>query len=154
MGESEVKPPPFPYNNSAGLAAANRGKPLAALNGDTSTILARLDGGESVQQIATDLGISHVSMYRWLLLHAPEEWSAISASRSLMRLEQAEKDMDEAKDQVSVSKARESHRMGAWTLERVASRLYGAKPDGGVTVNVVIDRSCGTAVEPVTTVDQ
>lgn len=126
----------------AGLAKMNEGKPLAALAGDTSQILDRLREGERVQDIAKELGIGAPKLYEWLLRHSPEEWAAVSAGKSLARLEQAETDLDAASDQVAISKARESHRMGQWTLEKVARRMYGdTKNDsGGVSIQVVIQR--------------
>jgi hypothetical protein len=134
--------PHIPEKCRAGLAAAHQDKPLAALAGDTSQILERLIKGERAVDIAKDLGVHHTKLYAWLLRHSPEEWKAISAGKALARIEQAEEDMDAATDQVAVSKARESHRMGAWALERVARNLYGDnKADaGGVTVQVLIAR--------------
>lgn len=146
--EDRPSPPPFPYNNAAGRAVANAGKPLAALNGDASEILARLHNGEHVPDIAKELGVSDTALYGWLIRNSPEEWKAISSGKALARIEKAEKDMDAAADAVEVAKARESHRMGAWTLERVARCMYGEdKGGGGVQINVVLDRSCGGAID-------
>jgi hypothetical protein len=131
-----------PEKCRAGLEVANAGKPLAALNGDTTEILARLRNGARVQDLATEYGVGHPAMYEWLMRHCPDEWTAISAGKSLARMEQAEADLDAAQDNTQVSKARESHRMGQWTLERVARRLYGdSKPDSsGITVQVIVAR--------------
>lgn len=144
--------PHIPVGSRAGLRAAHIDKPLAKYAGDPTEILERLTKGESAYQIAESLGISNVNLYAWLIRHCPDEWAAISAGKSLARMEQAEADMDAADDKVKVSKARESHRMGTWTLERVAKNLYGdAKDTSGVVVNVVLDRSCGgtVSVEPI-----
>lgn len=145
--EGAVAPVPKNYANvPAGLrkamAVANADKVLAKYEGDTTEILNRLRDGESVVKIAADLGIAHISLYAWLLRNSPEEWLAISAGKALARVETAEKDMDEADDTVKVSRARESHRMGAWSLERAARKLYGDnKADaGGMTVQVLIAR--------------
>lgn len=131
-----------PAKCKAGLAVANSGKTLAQLNGDTTTVLDRLRDGERAVDIAKSLGVSHVALYAWLLRHSPDEWRAISAGKALARIEQAENEMDDAEDQIAVSKARESHRMGAWSLERVARTIYGDnKADaGGITVQVLIAR--------------
>lgn len=142
--------PPFPYNNSAGLAVANANKPMAQFTETPEVILDRLRAGESVPELAKSIGVNHSHVYEWLLRHCPDEWTAISAAKSLHRIQKAEEDMDAADDQVKVAKARESHRMGAWTLERVARRLYGDNKTegGGVTINVTLDRSCdGLTIE-------
>lgn len=120
---------------------------MARFQGDPTEILERLTKGESVRDIAADIGISNVNLYAWLIRHCPEEWAAISAGKSLARIEQAEADIDSANDKVEVSKARESHRMGTWTLERVSRKIYGdVKNETGTVVNVILDQSCGGAV--------
>jgi hypothetical protein len=146
--ESQYDAPHIPEKCKAGLMVANAGKSLAEFDGDTSQVLDRLRTGERAVDIAKDLGVSHVALYAWLLRHSPEEWKAISAGKALARVEQAECDMDAAEDQVAVSKARESHRMGAWALERVARNLYGDNKagDSGVVVQVIVDRGLDNTV--------
>ena len=148
----ESSPPLDPYDKPhipercrAALTVANAGKPLAELAGDAEPILARLRDGERAMDIARDLGISDVALYAFLLRNAPDQWKAISAGKALARIERAEQDMDAAEDQVAVAKARESHRMGAWSLERVCRGIYGEqKNESGTTVNVIIDRGTDT----------
>lgn len=134
-----------PDRCKAGLAVANADRVLAQFNGDTSSILDRLKAGERAVDIAKDLGVSHVALYAFLLRHSPEEWKAISAGKALARIEQAEHDMDAAEDQVAIAKARESHRMGAWAVERVARSIYGETKNGSgdITVQVLIQRGDG-----------
>lgn len=141
--------PHIPPGCVAGLIAAHADKPLA--NVDHELVLSRLRGGETPAQLGKSLGISHQAVYEWLLKNYPEDWAAISASKALARLEIAEAGMDEAEDQVSISKARESHRMGQWTLEKVARRMYGdpKHENTGVEITVVIARDGN----PVTTIE-
>lgn len=122
--------------------------PLAAFTDNPSPILDRLAAGESVAQLATSLGISRQAVYAWLLAHCPDEWMAISASNALTRLEQAEAELGTADDNVKISRARELIRAAQWNVERTARKLYGDnKADAsGVTVNVILDRSCGGEV--------
>ena len=129
-----------PERCKAGLAVANANKPLANCNHDE--VLGRLRAGESPSQLAKSLGISHQAVYEWLIAHYPEQWMAISASKSLARIETAETSLDaETIDQVGISRARESARLAQWTLERTAKRLYGdAKEGGGTVVNVLVQR--------------
>jgi transposase len=137
--------PGVPANARANIERLNANKPLA--NVEPETILDRLYGGASVKEVAAEYGVSHAAMYAYLMRRCPEQWLAISTGKSLERLENAEAGMDEADDALKVSKARESHRMGAWTLERVARAFFGdTKNQAAVTVNVVIDRSGGETI--------
>lgn len=140
-------PRPFPFNGDAGRHAANAGKPLYELKGDTSGILRRLADGERAAEIAKEFCVSQAALYAWLLRNSPEEWQAISAGRALQRYEKAKTDLDDANDQVTISRARESARLSQWDLERAARRLYGENKDTtGVVVNVFLDQSCGGSV--------
>lgn len=134
--------PNVPDHCKAGLAVAHADKALAKYKGDTTEILDRLRNGERAADIAKDLGVSDVALYAFLLRNSPEEWKAVSAGKALARIEQAEVDMDAATDQTQIAKARESHRMGAWTAERVARSIYGETKNGpgDITVQVLIQR--------------
>lgn len=137
--------PGVPANARANIERLNANKPLA--NVDPADVLDKLYGGASVKDVAAEYGVSHAAMYAYLMRACPEQWLAISTGKSLERLENAEADMDEADDQLQVSKARESHRMGAWTLERVARAFFGdLKNQTAVSISVVIDRSCGGTI--------
>lgn len=145
--EGDVSPIPaylahVPAKCLAGLAVAHADKPLAKFQGDATLILDRLGNGERAVDIAVELGIHHTKLYAWLIRHSPDEWKALSTGKAIARIEQAETDMDAAADPVAISKARESHRMGAWALERVARDLYGDTKNGtgDITVQVLIAR--------------
>ena len=134
--------PPFPYNNAAGRAVANAGKPLAALNGDATSIIQRLADGESASQVAESIGVSTVALYGFLLRNAPEQWQELSAGKALHRLERARTDLDAAEDMLTVSRSREVAKLAQWDLERANRKLYGdSKPDNsGLTIQVLIAR--------------
>lgn len=138
-----------PANFRKALQVAHADKVLAKYEGDTTEILNRLTDGESVVQVAADLGISHQSLYAWLLRNDPDKWMALSAGKALARVEKAEQDMDKAPDQLEVSRARESHKMGAWALERAARKLYGDNKaeNQGVQIQVVIARDGEVVIE-------
>lgn len=152
-GESsppQYNKPHIPERCRAGLTVANAGKPLAALDGNAEAILERLRQRESVKDIADSLGVSDVTVYGFLLRHAPDQWMEISAGKSLARIEKAADDLDTAEDQLTVSRARESARLAQWDLERAARKLYGdnKSENTGVTVNVIIDRGTdGVTIE-------
>lgn len=132
----------IPAKCAAGLAVANANRPLAQLNGDASSILDRLAKGESVAQAAQSLGVSDVTLYGFLLRHAPEQWQELSAGKALSRYEKAKNDLDAAEDQIGIGKARESGKFAQWDLERAARKFYGDnKQDSqGITVQVLIAR--------------
>lgn len=144
-------PPAFPYNNKAGLAKMNAGKPLAALNGDASSLIERLNDGETAAQVAQSLGITNAALYAWMLEHCPEQWRAASAAQSLVRLEKAEGELNDAEltpDKVDVARSSASARLAQWSLERTFPKIYAdSKADaGGVTVQVLIARDGESAV--------
>jgi len=145
--------PHIPPNTRAGLAAANHGKALAALQGDYEPILDRLLAGESASQVAQSLGINRVSLYAWLIRHCPEQWQAIAAARQLSRLDECEDTLDgeiaineEGKvdvrlDGAIVTRARDKARMAQWHLERANRKLFGdSKQEGAGKVQIVIQR--------------
>lgn len=137
----------LPANAMENIAKLNADKPLAALNGDATEILDRLRENETVQVIAVSLGITDQALYAFLLRNCPEQWAEISAGRALSRVQAAHEDLDQARDKLDVAKAREKARQAEWMLERVARRMYGdSKAEGGVTVNVHVDRSCDGSV--------
>lgn len=139
---SQYDKPHIPEKCRNGLAVANEGKPLAEFSKDPELILARLRGGESVAAVAADLGVSATAFYAWAVRNCPDEFLAISAGRSLARIEVAEQTIDDAEDQLAVSKGRESARLAQWHLERASRKLFGDSKaeSGNVTVQVLIQR--------------
>src|SRR3990167_9582517 len=83
-----------PPNTRAGLAAMKEGKPLAALEGDPSSILSRLEQGEGTMEIAQSLGVSRISLYTFLIRHCPEKWQELATARQLCRIEECEDILD------------------------------------------------------------
>jgi transposase-like protein len=139
--------PHIPEKCKAGLMVANADKPLAQYTENPERILAQLRGGKSVKTLASEFGISATAFYAWLVRNCPDEFLAISAGRSLSRIEQAEEDLDTAEDQLAVSKARESARLAQWNLERASKKLYGdsKQEQSGITVQVLIARDGSTS---------
>ena len=120
----------------------NAGKALAEFNGDASIILARLQT-ESARQIAADLGISHVSLYAWLLRNCPEEWRSLSTAVQLAKLHDAQSSLDDNQvvmDSTTVSRVRESARIAMWNMSKT-SGIYADKQEAaGMNVQVIINR--------------
>ncbi len=138
---------PLPANAMANIAKLNADKPLAALDGDATPILDRLRNDETAASVAQSFSVTTQALYAFLLRNCPEQWAEISAGRALTRVQAAHDDLDNATDKLDVAKAREKARQAEWMLERVARRMYGdSKAEGGVTVNVHVDRSCDGVV--------
>jgi hypothetical protein len=126
---------------TAGIAVMNAGKPLAMLNGDATDILQRLQT-ESARTVAKDLGITHVSLYQWLLRNCPEDWQALSTAVQLSKLTDCQDDLDDTEktmDSATISRVRESARIAMWQLSKT-SKLYADKQDAnsGINIQVVI----------------
>lgn len=134
-------------DQSVGSVPESPAQPLLALKGDASSILARIEAGETVKQIADSFGIAHQNLYAFLLRNAPDQWQALSAGRALARYEDAMDKLEQARDRLDLTKADKRIASSQWELERVARKIYGSSdPTQGVAVHVHIDRSCGGLV--------
>lgn len=137
----------LPAGKSLGLAKIHADEPLANLCGDCGPIFRALGSGESVATFAARLGVERSDVYGYLIEHSPVEWARWSAGRAAARLDKADEDLEVAEEQVEVSRLSQISRNAQWQLERMAPRLYAAKGEsGGVTINVVLDPSCGGVV--------
>lgn len=137
-----------------GIAAAQARAfgPLVQYRERPDALLDRLRAGEKVVDLAAEHGISPIAMYEWLLRNVPLEWKSIQAARGLHRVERAEEGLDAAETMVEVAKNTQSGKMSQWNLERLLPSMYappGKDGGGGVTVNVVLDPSCGGRVQVV-----
>ena len=114
-----------PPNTRAGLVAMNAGRPIA--DGGLQPVLDRFERGESIAQIAQDLGISGGAIYRAIIRNIPDEWQQYRSAKALAQLDQAEIDLSGASDGVMVSRVREQIKMAQWHLERTCRSIYGDK---------------------------
>ncbi len=129
------------------LAEIHADDVLANLCGDCRPLLDALARGESVPELAARIGSWGTKIYAYLVEYAPAEWAKFSAGRALERLNKADDALEDATEQVEVSRLSQISRNAQWQLERMAPRLYAAKGEsGGVTINVVLDPSCGGVV--------
>ena len=78
----------------------------------------------------------------------PEEWKEVRAARYHAQIEQAEKDMKEAADQLAVTRAREQLANARWMLERLQRSIYGQEVNNGsgnaVQININLRGSGAT----------
>lgn len=105
-------------------------------------IIERFAAGETVYQIAADIGCHTTELHRLMVREAEDVWRETQVARALARLEEAERELDEAADGLTLARARERIRSAQWTLERLLRRIYGDSAPGlaaAVQVNIRLD---------------
>lgn len=113
----------------------------ALANIDPNPIMQRLQRGESLRQIASDLGVSNVGLRAWLLREDREQYYDAITAALANRVAEADERLENATDQLTVSIAREQARYSRMDLERRRPKLYGPKQDVTVTqANVALSR--------------
>jgi len=106
------------------------------------SLIDRYMDGESVATIALSLGVSTARVYLLLSEHDEEGWKGSQVAMALKRLDEAKELMDSAREQVDITRARESARIAQWDLERVWRRVYGQDVQvglGNAMVQINID---------------
>jgi hypothetical protein len=109
---------------------------------DAKKTLARVQKGEGLRSIGKSLGLSHIGVRKWLLREVGAEYHEMQTDGLLTRVVEADKMLMDARDPVSIARAREIARFARMDLERRRPGLYGAKTQitGDLTVNVTIAR--------------
>jgi transposase-like protein len=130
---------PKHYNPIRALPEAERGKLLDA-------ILAHYECGKSIYELAEILGVDNATLYRQLVKHRLEDWREVRGARYHSEIEDAEKEMKEARDPLAVTRARERLANARWMLERLQKQIYGQDREAGaaggisITLNLVADK--------------
>ena len=125
-----VRPLPKPRRESL-IPACN--SKLADLN--VTDVIRRYLEDQTTAKIAQELGVHRSGLHQWLLRNCEEQWREAQIARALSQYEQAKDDMAAASDTLSLGRAREMVRSAQWELERLFSRLYGAKQEVILTDN-------------------
>ena len=123
---------PEHYNPIRALSELDKGKLLDA-------ILSHYEAGTSIYAIAEQLGVDNASIYRQLIKHRPDDWREVRSARYHSLIEEAEKDMKEARDPLAVTRAREQLANARWHLERLQRAIYGQDQpaqQGRVSINI------------------
>ena len=131
---------PEHYNPIRALPEADKGKLLDA-------ILSHYEAGVSIYAIAEQLGVDNATIYRQLVKYRPDDWKEVRGARYHAQVEQAEKDMQEARDPLAVTRAREQLANARWMLERLQRGIYGqegAGPANAVQININLRRDAAT----------
>ena len=106
-------------------------------------ILAHYENGTSIYAIAEKLEVDNATIYRALIKHKPEEWTEVRTARYLSDIEDAEKEMKEARDALAVTRARERLASARWMLERLCRKIYGQVSEDQVGGRVSITLNIG-----------
>lgn len=93
------------------------------------SLIDRYLDGTSMQDLATEHGVTRPRLYQILLAKAPEDWRQAQVAHAVERLEEAKRGIDAATDALMLARARESARIAEWELERLLHRLYGQKQE-------------------------
>ena len=117
----------------------------ALANIDPTPILERIRAGDSLRQIAADVGVSNVGLRAWLLREDREQYADVVTAALTTRVATADDMLETASDAVSIARAREMARFARMDLERRRPHLYGQRPttaiqvsgEGGVSVQIV-----------------
>lgn len=118
MSEQVAKP----KRSMKGIPRPNRKKPAAIIH--KATLLERLARGDYVTDIAPALGITTGAAISKVMSHDPE-YIAARLAGTKVRLEQREKDLEDAPDSVSVARARELLSHARWRAEREFPEHWG-----------------------------
>lgn len=108
-------------------------------------ILSHYEAGTSIYALAERLGVDNATIYRQLIKHRPEDWKEVRSARYLSEIEEAEKDLKEAPDQLAVTRARERLASARWMLERLLRSIYGQDQQAASGSGVSITLNIGAA---------
>jgi hypothetical protein len=124
---------PLPKPRRTAIVPACNSK-LANL--DATDVIRRYLEDQTTAVIAQELGVHRSGLHQWLLRNCEEHWREAQIARALTQHEQAKDELAAATDILSLGRARERLRSAQWELERLFSRLYGAKQEVRLEVNV------------------
>ena len=122
--------------NALGQATASIPSDLAP-----SVVIHRYLSDERTADIAASYGVARSRLNQWLLQHAEEPWRQAQVARAITAKEQAQDDLDEAQDPLTLARARERLRGAQWDLERLLSRLFGPKQEVTIDHRITVEHS-------------
>ena len=103
---------------------------------DINQILTRYLNGETSTQIAKSLNCTRQGLGYFLRENAEEDWKNAQVIQAIERKEQAEDELGNAIDSLSLARARERLRSAQWELERVCNRIFGQKQEVAMTIDI------------------
>jgi hypothetical protein len=102
-------------------------------------VLSHYEAGRKIVEIANDLGVSRIAVWRLVSNELEDEWKQVTVARYQSEIEAAETELETASDTVATTRARERLASARWQLERLNRRVYGQEAPSqasGVTINI------------------
>lgn len=128
---------PGPRSGNSGALAGVR----------VADVIDRLLADETMSAIAKSLQVSRSGLNQLLLREAESEWRTVQIARALSAMELAKERLEAAGgDALSVARARERLRAAQWELERLWSRVYGARQEVTVSTAPILHIHLGADV--------
>lgn len=111
---------------------------------DPQRILSQVLDGQSPAEIAGPLKVTQKKLAYWMRTKAPQEWKEAQRIRALQRKEEAELEIETAKDALELNRANSKLKAAQWDLERICREIYGDikddEPKQTVTITIGIMR--------------
>jgi hypothetical protein len=125
--------------------------PTEAPTPNVPDLLQRYLNGESIQGLADDTQHCFRTIYKWLLREAGPEYESIQTDALIARIADADYALGNARDKVSVARAREVARFARMDFERRRPKLYGPKQELDVTTKyeIIIEEQTRPVTQPV-----
>lgn len=98
-------------------------------------IIRRVEQGEELRTIAPDFNVTPAAISNKLAKDQDYRVARVAGLED--RLEQRIVELEQATDQLGVSRARELVKLAQWKLERLVSEVYGNQPKIAIQVNTV-----------------
>ena len=111
------------------------GVPLKLVDITPDQLIDRVYNGENPSRIATDLGVTKAAVYYHIAQH-PEYVKARQTGMSI-RLDDAESEIKDSPDHLSLSRGREAFRAVAWRAEHEFPAIWGGKPTIELNINQI-----------------
>ena len=96
--------------------------------------LVRYQGGELLEKVANDMGVSRATLYAWMLNEVPDQYKMVQKDALITRLAETYQKIEEATEQIDLARARELRRAAQWDAERRLSKLFAQKQEVSVDV--------------------
>ena len=112
-------------------------------------LVQRYLAGDSIQALAAEHQTCHRTIYKWLLKECGPEYEDIVTDALIARIADADQQLDVARDNIQIARAREMAKFARMDFERRRPKLYGPKQEVQVdhTVNITVIR--GPVILPV-----
>lgn len=151
----------FPKGTADPVAATDLER--TSRNGLTATLehrhtligmaIAQHADGMSLREIATQIGISHTAVRKWLLGEVPAEYRQAQQVGLIQRIVECDEALDSATDKVSVARESAACRYARWDAERRLPALFGATIDVSITQHIDLKGAIEDAKRRVVTIE-